>query len=37
MMFICYSLALALLGAAYHWPDLFLLAVLALASRFALR
>ncbi|MFO0850741.1 MAG: hypothetical protein U0871_19620 [Gemmataceae bacterium] len=37
MMFVCYSLVLSILWAAYHSPDLCLLIVLALAARLALR
>lgn len=37
MMFVCYSLVLSMLWAAYHAPDLWLLLVLALAARFAFR
>lgn len=33
MMFVCYSLTLAVLGAAYQWPDLCLLLVMAFAAR----
>ena len=35
MMFVCYSLALAILGVAYHWPDLVWLAALFVVSRLA--
>lgn len=37
MMFVCYSLVLSILWAAYHAPDLCLLMVFALAARFACR
>ena len=36
-MFVCYSLALAILGFAYQWPDLFLLVVMVIATRFVRR
>ena len=37
MMFVCYSLALGILGMAYQWPDLSLLLVMLLFARFTLR
>ena len=37
MMFVCYSLSLGILGFAYEYPDLFLLAALLVAARIALR
>ena len=37
MMFVCYSLALAILGFAYEWPDVFLLVLLLVAGRFVLK
>lgn len=37
MMFVCYSLVLSILYAAYHAPDLCLLLVLALAARIVFR
>ncbi len=37
MMFVCYSLALGILGFAYRAPDLFLLVTLVLAARSILR
>lgn len=36
-MFICYSVALGILGMAYQWPDLSLLLVMVLFARVALR
>lgn len=37
MTFICYSLALGILGFAYEWPDVFLLVVLLVAGRVVLK
>ncbi len=37
MMFVCYSLAIGMLGFAYEWPDLCLLLVMAYAARRVLR
>ena len=37
MMFVCYSLALAILGFAYHAPDLALLIVLLLLAKCLLK
>lgn len=37
MMFVCYSLVLSILWAAYHAPDLCVLMVLALAARIMFR
>lgn len=37
MTFVCYSVALGVLGLAYHWPDLSLLVVLLVATRFVLK
>jgi hypothetical protein len=37
MTFVCYSLALAILGFAYEWPDLTLAIAMLIASRFVLR
>ena len=36
-MFVCYTVAIALLGAAYQWPDLCLLLVMLYAARLAVR
>ena len=36
MMFVCYSLALGILGFAYEQPDLFLLIALVLAAKILL-
>ncbi len=33
MMFVCYTVALALLGFAYQWPDLFMLVTLFLVAK----
>ncbi len=33
MMFVCYSLALGILGFAYHAPDLSVLIVLLIVAR----
>ena len=37
MTFVCYTLALAILGFAYEYPDLTLMIVLFAAGRFVLR
>ena len=37
MMFVCYSLAMSILWAACHAPDLCLLVVLVITARLALR
>jgi hypothetical protein len=37
MTFVCYAVAIALLGTAYQWPDLCLLLAMAYAARFVLR
>lgn len=37
MAFVCYCVALGILGLAYHWPDLSLLVVFLVTTRFALR
>lgn len=37
MMFVCYALALAILGTAYHWPELSLLVVIVLSAKFVIR
>lgn len=37
MVFVCYSLALGILGLAYEWPDLFLMIVLLIVARVILR
>ena len=36
MMFVCYSLALGILGFAYHAPDLALFVALVITARFVL-
>ena len=37
MMFVCYSITLGMLGLAYQSPDLFVVVVLLLFARTALR
>lgn len=37
MTFLCYSLALAILGFVYELPDLTLMVALLIAARFVLR
>jgi len=37
MMFVCYSLALGILGFAYHAPDLTLLIVLLFLAKYLLK
>ena len=37
MMFVCYSLAVGILGFAYECPDLFLIVALLIIARFVLR
>ena len=37
MMFVCYSLALAILGFGFEYPDVFLMIVLLVAARYVLR
>lgn len=37
MMFVCYSLALGILGFAYHSPDSALLIVLLLLAKYLLK
>lgn len=37
MMFVCYSLALGVLGVAYQWPDVSLLFAMLLFARFVFR
>ena len=37
MMFVCYSLTLAILGFAYHWPDLTLLIGMLILARLLLK
>jgi hypothetical protein len=37
MMFVCYSLAIGILGLAYEYPDLFLIVALLIIARIVLR